>query len=100
MVATATDFRVEAASLAGECTIADRSFAVSITGLTGHGCEARFDSADQGGWERDTDFCKLTIADQLTVNGHVIAVSGNSAQIGFFGHIHPVAVAKLQHAAC
>ncbi len=95
MMATATDFRVVTAPLAGECTIADRRFAVSITELTGEGCEVRFDADDQGGWEGDTDFCKLTIADQLTINGHVIAFNGNSAQIGFFGHIHPVAVAKL-----
>ncbi|RIV81135.1 hypothetical protein D2V17_18080 [Aurantiacibacter xanthus] len=76
--------------------MADRQFPVSITGLTSQGCEARFDAADAAGWDRDTDFCKLTIGDQLSINGRVIAISGNSAQIGFFGHIHPIAVDKLQ----
>ena len=96
MMVTATDYRVAKAPLAGLCAIADRRFPVSITDLTSQGCEACLDTGDGMAWDPDTDFCKLTIGDQLSINGRVVAISGSSAQIGFFGHIHPIAVAKLQ----
>ena len=96
MMAKTTDFHVAKPPLAGQCAIADRYFTVSITQLTSQGCEALFDAADQKGWNCDDGFCKLTIADQLTINGRVTGFSGNSAQIGFFGHIHPIVVDKLQ----
>ena len=96
MRATATNYQAGQPSLAGQCAIADRRFPVSITQLTSQGCEAHFDADDQDGWNCEDGFCQLTISDQLTINGRVTAVSGNSAQIGFFGHIHPVAVDKLR----
>ncbi|MEN7537910.1 hypothetical protein [Aurantiacibacter flavus] len=99
MMATVTESRVAKQPLPGQCVIADRRFSVSITQLTSQSCEAQFDAADQDGWNCEDGFCKLTIADQLTINGRVVAHNDNSVQIGFFGHIHPIAVAKLKGSA-
>ncbi|WP_137680799.1 hypothetical protein [Aurantiacibacter suaedae] len=95
MRATASEHRVAKQSLPGQCAIAGRQFSVSITQLTSQGCELHFGASDQEGWTCEDGFCKLTIADELAINGRVIALGDNSAQIGFFGHIHPIAVAKL-----
>ena len=95
----ATKYRVSSTALAGLCAIADRHIAVSITGLTSQGCEVHCEGADRGSWDHGADFCRLTIADQLKINGRVVASRESSAQIAFFGHIHPVAVSKLQRLA-
>lgn len=83
------------ASIPGECTVAGRHFPVLITLLTSDGCRTEVPAGSDHGWDHDTDFCTLSIAGQVVTNGRIASLGGHSAQIAFYGHIHPLAVEKL-----
>lgn len=83
------------ATFAGICAHNDRHFPVTITALTCDGCEASLARSDSDKWNAEDDFCALTIAGAIMINGRVVAHEGGSARIAFYGHIHPVVVARL-----
>ena len=84
------------ASIPGECTVAGRHYPVLVTQLTSNGCRAEVPAGSGHGWDHETDFCTLSIAGQVVTNGRIAPLGGRSAQIAFYGHIHPLAVEKLK----
>jgi hypothetical protein len=84
----------ELAALPGRCECDGESMAVTVTRLGVEGCSLVAD----GVWSAEDDFVHLEIAGTLSMNGRLVRIAGQRAEVRFFGQLHPAAIAKLLEA--